>query len=39
MIVITGGAGMIGSMIAWHLNQISGRDDLVIVDRQHHPEQ
>lgn len=39
MIVITGGAGMIGSMIAWHLNQISGREDIVIVDRQHHPEQ
>lgn len=39
MIVITGGAGMIGSMIAWHLNTQSGRDDLVIVDRLHHPEQ
>jgi ADP-L-glycero-D-manno-heptose 6-epimerase len=38
MIVITGGAGMIGSMIAWQLNQ-QGRDDLVIVDRQRHAEQ
>lgn len=38
MIVITGGAGMIGSMIAWQLNQ-EGRDDLVIVDRQKHAEQ
>lgn len=39
MIVITGGAGMIGSMIAWHLNQVTGRDDIVIVDRILHPEQ
>ncbi|HQR51473.1 MAG TPA: ADP-glyceromanno-heptose 6-epimerase [Methylophilaceae bacterium] len=38
MIVITGGAGMIGSMIAWQLNQ-QGRDDLVIADRQKHAEQ
>ena len=38
MILITGGAGMIGSMIAWHLNQ-NGRDDLVIVDRMQHPDQ
>lgn len=38
MILITGGAGMIGSMIAWQLNQ-NGRDDLVIVDRQTHAEQ
>ena len=38
MIVITGGAGMIGSMIAWHLNNL-GRDDLVIVDDIQHPEQ
>lgn len=38
MIVITGGAGMIGSMIAWQLNQ-QGLDDLLIVDRQTHPEQ
>ena len=32
MIVITGGAGMIGSMIAWNLNTKLGRDDLMIVD-------
>jgi ADP-L-glycero-D-manno-heptose 6-epimerase len=38
MIIITGGAGMIGSMIAWQLNQ-QGRDDLVIVDHQTHAEQ
>ena len=38
MIIITGGAGMIGSMIAWHLNNL-GRDDLVIVDDIQHPEQ
>lgn len=38
-IVITGGVGMIGSMIAWHLNEILGRDDLVLVDRLRHPEQ
>lgn len=38
MIVITGGAGMIGSMIAWHLNHL-GRDDLVIVDDIQHPDQ
>lgn len=38
MILITGGAGMIGSMIAWQLNQ-NGRDDLVIVDRQNHADQ
>ncbi|HSI22705.1 MAG TPA: ADP-glyceromanno-heptose 6-epimerase [Methylophilaceae bacterium] len=38
MIVITGGAGMIGSMIAWQLNQ-EGRDDLLIVDRQRHSDQ
>jgi ADP-L-glycero-D-manno-heptose 6-epimerase len=39
MIVITGGAGMIGSMIAWHLNTVLGRDDIVIVDRHKHAEQ
>ena len=44
MIVITGGAGMIGSIIAWHLNTKSGntklgRDDMVIVDRITHAEQ
>ncbi|NOT69665.1 MAG: ADP-glyceromanno-heptose 6-epimerase [Methylophilaceae bacterium] len=39
MIVITGGAGMIGSMIAWHLNTVLGRDDIVIVDQLHHTDQ
>ena len=33
MIIITGGAGMIGSMVAWHFNAHSQRDDLVLVDR------
>jgi len=27
MIVIAGGAGMIGSMLAWHLNKKPGRND------------
>lgn len=39
MIVITGGAGMIGSIIAWHLNTKLNRDDIVIVDRIAHDEQ
>ncbi len=39
MIVITGGAGMIGSIIAWHLNTRLNRDDIVIVDRITHEEQ
>lgn len=39
MIVITGGAGMIGSMIAWHLNTMLNRDDLIIVDRITHENQ
>jgi ADP-L-glycero-D-manno-heptose 6-epimerase len=38
MIIITGGAGMIGSMIAWQLNQ-QGRDDLLIVDDIQHEDQ
>ncbi len=38
MIVITGGAGMIGSIIAWQLNQ-QGRDDMVIVDHITHEDQ
>ena len=38
MIVITGGAGMIGSIIAWQLNK-KGRDDMVIVDRITHEDQ
>ena len=39
MIVITGGAGMIGSIIAWHLNTKLGVDDLVIVDHITHQGQ
>ena len=39
MIVITGGAGMIGSIIAWHLNTVLGRDDIVIADRFSQPDQ
>jgi ADP-L-glycero-D-manno-heptose 6-epimerase len=39
MIVITGGAGMIGSIIAWHLNTKLQRDDMVIVDRITHENQ
>ena len=32
MIILTGGAGMIGSMVAWHLNTILNEDQFVIVD-------
>jgi ADP-L-glycero-D-manno-heptose 6-epimerase len=32
MIVVTGGAGFIGSALVWFLNRI-GRDDIIIVDR------
>ena len=32
MIILTGGGGMIGSMIAWHLNTQMSFDDFVIVD-------
>jgi len=39
MIVITGGAGMIGSIIAWHLNTKLNRDDIVIVDHITHEDQ
>ena len=39
MIIVTGGAGMIGSMIAWHLNTKLGRDDLIIVDHITHEAQ
>ncbi len=39
MIVITGGAGMIGSMIAWHLNKKLGQENLVIVDHITHTDQ
>jgi len=30
---------MIGSIIAWHINTVLGRDDIVIVDRHTHPDQ
>lgn len=39
MIIITGGAGMIGSIIAWHFNSQLQREDLVIVDRITHEDQ
>ena len=39
MVVITGGAGMIGSMIAWHLNTQCHQDNLVIVDDITHETQ
>ena len=32
MIILTGGAGMIGSMVAWHLNNEMNFNDFVIVD-------
>jgi len=39
MIILTGGAGMIGSMIAWHLNTILNEDQFVIVDEIQKKEQ
>ena len=39
MIVITGGAGMIGSMIAWHINHVLDREDIIIVDDIQHEDQ
>lgn len=30
---------MIGSMIAWHLNEHLGRDDVIVADRFEHPDQ
>jgi len=39
MIILTGGAGMIGSIIAWHLNTILNEDQFVIVDEIHEKEQ
>ena len=32
MIILTGGAGMIGSMVAWHLNNKMNYNNFVIVD-------
>ena len=32
MIIITGAAGMIGSVTAWHLNSILGENDLILCD-------
>ena len=37
MIILTGGAGMIGSMIAWHLNTILNDKKIIIVDELNHP--
>jgi len=37
MIILTGGAGMIGSMIAWHLNTILNDKEIIIVDELNHP--
>ena len=39
MIILTGGAGMIGSIIAWHLNTILNEDQFVIVDDLIHSDQ
>jgi len=39
MIILTGGAGMIGSMIAWHLNTILKKNRFIIVDDCIVPEQ
>lgn len=39
MIILTGGAGMIGSMIAWHLNTILNNNQFIIVDEFLVPEQ
>ena len=39
MIILTGGAGMIGSMIAWHLNTILKKNRFIIVDDYIVPEQ
>lgn len=39
MIIITGGAGMIGSMFAWHLNEHALREDIILVDHILHADQ
>ena len=37
MIVVTGGAGFIGSAITWQINK-QGRSDIIIVDELGHDE-
>ena len=39
MIIITGAAGMIGSVTAWHLNNILGENDLILCDDLAHENQ
>ena len=39
MIIITGAAGMIGSVAAWHLNSILGENDLILCDDLAHENQ
>ena len=39
MIILTGGAGMIGSIVAWHLNTILNEDQFIIVDEISSKEQ
>ena len=39
MIIITGSAGMIGSVTAWHLNSILGENDLILCDDLAHENQ
>ena len=39
MIILTGGAGMIGSVAAWHLNTVMNNDQFVIVDEPMSAEQ
>ena len=39
MIIITGAAGMIGSVTAWHLNSIFGENDLILCDDLAHENQ
>ena len=39
MIIITGAAGMIGSVAAWYLNSILGENDLILCDDLAHENQ
>lgn len=39
MIIITGGAGMIGSMFAWQLNERAQSENIILVDYMLHSEQ